>query len=109
MGFFGRLFRTDVPQKTARATTHENTEYFSEFVTSRQGVRAFYEDGTSREPAAILLIAGDGEWTRRTVSDYSQAEKVAEKLEIELFKVAVTGYPREMREWNIKNAKKRSH
>lgn len=103
---FGRLFKTDRPEKTARATTHENSEHFADFVRTRQGVRAYFEDGTAREAAAILLVAGSGEWTRRTVADFGEARKVAQKLEIDLYRVAASGYPREMREWNMTQAKK---
>lgn len=107
MGILGRLFKTDSPAKSARATTHENIEYLTDFVHRRSGVRGFFEATTAREPAALILVADDGEWTRRTVADITQAQKVAQKLGIALFDVANTGYPREMREWNIKNAQRR--
>ncbi|MDR6938885.1 oxidoreductase [Arcanobacterium hippocoleae] len=97
----------DTPQKTARATTHENAEYFADFVRTRSGVRAFYEERTAHDAPAVLLVAHDGEWTRRTVADFPQAQKVAQRLEISLSKVAADGYPREMREWNIRNAAQR--
>ncbi len=87
-------------QRRARKDTIEHLE---QFVSTREGVSAYFEAETSRDPSAIVLVARDGEWTRRKIPSFHDATSVAEELGISLFDVAATGYPREMREWSMKN------
>jgi len=47
----------------------------------------------------VVLIASDGEWTRRKVGSPEQAAKLAAKLGIPIYDVAAVGYPPRMREW----------
>ncbi|VEI12541.1 oxidoreductase [Trueperella bialowiezensis] len=81
----------------------ETTAHLENFVATRSGVSAYFEAETPRDPSAIVLVAVDGEWTRRKVPSFSAAKELAEKLGISLFDVAATGYPRAMREWSMKN------
>lgn len=84
-------------QKAARAAT---VAHLSEFATTRVGVEAYYEEPTPRAEAAILLVAIDGEWTRRRVPDRSSAADVANALGIPFYEVIKTGYPDSMRKFN---------
>lgn len=98
MGLFSRKL-------TARSRDPRSQTYahFSEFVATREGVSAYYEAETSREPSAVVLVAVDGEWTRRKVPDIKAAHKLATELGISLYDVAASGYPPAMRQWNLRH------
>jgi hypothetical protein len=48
----------------------------------------------------VLLIAYDGEWTRRRVDGPDAARRFAHKLAIPVYDVALVGYPQRMRDYN---------
>jgi hypothetical protein len=48
----------------------------------------------------VMLVAHDGEWTRRRVADPSAARQLANRLAIPLYDVRLVGYPQRMREYN---------
>ncbi|MDP9807096.1 hypothetical protein J2S70_001678 [Trueperella bonasi] len=101
MGLFSRKNKGGpLSQRRARTIT---LSHLREFASTREGVAAYYERETSRAPSAIVLVAIDGEWTRRKVPSFSDAQNVAQELGISLFDVAATGYPRAMREWSARN------
>ncbi|MDY5584577.1 MAG: oxidoreductase [Arcanobacterium sp.] len=85
---------------------NESLAHLREFRESRTAVSAYFEAATANDLPAILLVAGDGEWTRRPVKDFSAAQKIARDLELALYEAAVTGYPRQMREWNLRHRNK---
>ncbi|MGH3802855.1 MAG: hypothetical protein ACRDTD_22555 [Pseudonocardiaceae bacterium] len=66
---------------------------------SRRGVEAYAEPETNVTAMSLVLVAHDGEWTRRTVGSPKQAAKLAERLGIPVYDVAAVGYPSRMREW----------
>jgi hypothetical protein len=47
----------------------------------------------------VVLVAHDGEWTRRRIGGPADARKIGQKLSIPVYDVAATGYPSRMREW----------
>ena len=49
-----------------------------------------------------VLIAWDGEWTRRAVGSAKDAFELSQKLGIPVYDVNRTGYPSRMREWNTR-------
>jgi hypothetical protein len=74
--------------------------HLQQFIASRQGVEAFVEPRTAVTDTTILLVAADGEWTRRRVDGPSGAAEFARRQSIPLYDAAVVGYPRRMREFN---------
>jgi hypothetical protein len=48
----------------------------------------------------VLLVAHDGEWTRRRVPSTEWAHKFAERNRIPSYDASVMGYPPRMREYN---------
>lgn len=75
-------------------------EHLEEFITSRRGVEAFIEQPTTFTPATLLLIAYDGESTRRQVLDVEWARRFAAKHGIPAYDAGVVGYPQRMRDYN---------
>ncbi len=89
--------------KSAKVARKETYEYAQDFCASRTDVEAYFEAETPREPASIMLVAHDGEWTRRKVPSLADAAKLSAELGIPLYEVARTGYPRSVREWNARH------
>ncbi|WP_052046914.1 hypothetical protein [Arcanobacterium sp. S3PF19] len=104
MKLFSRLRKnkSDYEKMNRRNRSERNADfvYLSDFAASRQNVRGYYEEGTAREPASLLLVAESGEWTRRKVRDGDEARRLCGKMEIECLSVAAAGYPPQMRQWN---------
>lgn len=81
------------------------TLHLTQFARARQGVEAFVEPKTSVTQTTILLVAFDGEWTRRVVPSPEWAHAFAEHLQIPGYDAAVVGYPQRMRDYNTRNKK----
>ncbi|GGJ84772.1 hypothetical protein GCM10010123_13010 [Pilimelia anulata] len=77
-------------------------EHLVAFVRSRYGVEAFLEPRTVMTETTVLLIAHDGEWTRRRVADPEAAGRFARKMNIPLYDVQLVGYPQRMRDFNAR-------
>ena len=67
--------------------------------TSRTGVEGFVEPETPTTATTRVLVASDGEWTRRRVPSAKAAFELGHKLGLPVYDVAATGYPSRMREW----------
>ncbi len=83
-----------------RAASKLDTQHLEEFVRSRRGVEAFIEPRTTVTETTVLLIAYDGEWTRRRVDGPEGARRFAHRMEIPIYDVALVGYPQRMRDFN---------
>ena len=81
------------------------TMHLTTFARSRKGVEAFVEPQTSVTQTTLLLVAYDGEWTRRVVPSPQWAHAFAESLQIPGYDAAVVGYPQRMRDYNTRNKK----
>lgn len=71
-----------------------------QFVATRRGVEAYVEPATSVTTTTVILIAHDGEWTRRAVGTPRAGFQLGQALGIPTYDVNQTGYPSRMREWN---------
>jgi hypothetical protein len=74
--------------------------HLEEFVRSRRGVEGFIEPRTTVTETTLLLIAHDGEWTRRRMPSPDAARQFGHKLSVPIYDVALVGYPKRMREYN---------
>lgn len=108
MGIFDRvrrrssrsMRRTGGGYTTVRTADSADTAHLEDFVTSRRGVEAFLEPRTAISDVTVLLVAHDGEWTRRRVPSTEWAHKFASKHRIGAYDASVVGYPARMREYN---------
>lgn len=110
MGWMSRLTRrsgradaepgSDAP--TGRARLGAVQQHLADFVRTRTEVEGYVEPATTVTPTTILLVAGDGEWTRRPVPDPRAAQRFATDLGVPVFDVNLSGYPSRMREWNAR-------
>lgn len=80
--------------------------HLSDFATSRRGVEAYVEPPTNVTATTVILIAHDGEWTRRAAGSRAAAFELARSLGVPVYDVLQTGYPNRMREWNSRQRRK---
>lgn len=99
MGFFSRLTNSG----DQRARKNETRDHLASFAASRKGCEVYFEEAGGREPSSILMVARDGEWTRRQVPSAKDAAKIATDLGLPFYEVLRTGYPQRMREWSARN------
>lgn len=83
-----------------RESTKVDREHLSQFVATRAGVEGFVEPQTTVTQTTLLLVAKDGEWTRRRVPSPEWAHKFANELQVPSYDAAVVGYPQRMRDYN---------
>lgn len=85
--------------KSKKSGKSADRKYLEEFATSRRGVEAFVEPKTAVSSTTVVLVAHDGEWTRRAVPNAETAFGWANKLGIPCYDVNLVGYPKRMRDW----------
>jgi hypothetical protein len=82
----------------------EDEAHLARFAGSRQGVEAFVEPRTAVTETTVVLVAADGEWTRRRVPGPQAAHQLAHRLGIPAYDATVVGYPQRMRDWSARIA-----
>lgn len=87
----------DVVETTDRALA---TEHLESFVSRCRGVEVFVEQPTSMAGSSLLLIAYDGEWTRRSVPSADWARRFAASHKLPCYDAGVVPYPQRMRDYN---------
>jgi hypothetical protein len=111
MGLFDRFRRTGRTRRPARdaartgstrvrAADNEDARHLEEFVATRQGVEGFVEPRTAVSDVTLLLVAHDGEWTRRRVPSVKWAHDFANRHRVPSYDAAVVGVPQRMRDYN---------
>jgi hypothetical protein len=85
---------------TVRASSRVDEEHLLSFVTGRRGVEGFVEPRTAVSDVTLLLVAHDGEWTRRRVPSFDWAHKFCNKNHVPSYDAAVVGIPQRMRDYN---------
>ncbi len=83
-----------------RASDRVDEQHLQEFVTARRGVEGFVEPRTAVSEVTLLLVAHDGEWTRRRVPSVNWAHDFANKHQVPSYDAAVVGIPQRMRDYN---------
>lgn len=100
-----KLRRKGGAVRTAGGVDDAVMAHLTEFARSRRGVEAFIEPRTAVTQTTLLLVAWDGEWTRRVVPSPEWGHRLAESLQIPGYDAAVVGYPQRMRDYNTRNKK----
>ncbi|MCC3333434.1 hypothetical protein [Nocardia abscessus] len=79
----------------------QDARYLSEWVRTHVGVEGYIEPKTTVTDVTVVLIAADGEWTRRIVGERG-AQRLAKDLHIPVYDVRKTGYPQRMRDYDAR-------
>lgn len=83
-----------------RPANRADLDHLEQFVRSRRGVEAYLEPRTTVTETTVILIAHDGEWTRRRVESPEAARRFAHRMAIPIYDVRLVGYPQRMRDYN---------
>jgi hypothetical protein len=87
---------------TLRTGGSEELTHLSRWAEARRGVEGFVEPQTATTATTLVLVASDGEWTRRRVPSPKDAFAFGSKAGIPVYDVAAVGYPSRMREWTAR-------
>ena len=85
-----------------RGSGKADVTHLEQFVASRRGVEGYVEPRTAVTETTIVLVAADGEWTRRRIDGPDVARKLSRDLAIPVYDAQVTGYPQRMRDWSAR-------
>jgi hypothetical protein len=83
-----------------RASDSVDQTHLHEWVVARKGVEGFVEPRTAVSDVTLLLVAHDGEWTRRRVPSVDWAHRFCNKHQVPSYDAAVVGIPQRMRDYN---------
>lgn len=83
-----------------RPANRADLDHLEQFIRSRRGVEAFIEPRTTVTETTMMLIASDGEWTRRRIDGPDGARRFAHRMAIPIYDVRLVGYPQRMRDYN---------
>jgi hypothetical protein len=85
-----------------RSSQRADLTHLEQFVATRRGVEGYVEPRTAVTETTIVLVAADGEWTRRRIDGPAVARRLSRDLSIPVYDAQVTGYPQRMRDWSAR-------
>lgn len=100
MSWFRRKKRDSSTPPSDRSARRADLTHLEQFHASRHGVEAFVEPKTTMTETTVMLIAHDGEWTRRRIDGFDDAFRLGDRLGMPVYEVAKVGYPQRMRDYN---------
>ena len=92
---------------TLRKASSGDNKHLEQWSAARQGVEAYVEPRTTVTDTTVVLIAHDGEWTRRRIESLDAAQQFGRKHSIPVYEVSKVGYPRRMREYTERQKRAR--
>jgi hypothetical protein len=92
-----------------RGSQKGDLTHLEQFVASRRGVEGYVEPRTAVTETTIVLVAADGEWTRRRIDGPEVARRLSREWAIPVYDAQVTGYPQRMRDWSARQKTTRPH
>jgi hypothetical protein len=101
----GLLDRFRGGRKARAADGHDlaaDLRYMHQWVAEHTGVEAFVEPKTTVTDVTVVLVAADGEWTRRRAGGHAGARRLSERLQIPVYDVQKVGYPQRMRDYDAR-------
>lgn len=99
MGLFDRFARK---RRGSPRAANGDAAYLAQWKRTHVGVEAYVEPQTTVTEVTVVLVAADGEWTRRRAGGEHGARKLGKDLEIPVYDVRKTGYPQRMRDFDTR-------
>ncbi len=90
-----------------RAADKVDEQHLREWLSTRRGVEGFVEPRTAVSEVTLLLVAHDGEWTRRRVPGVQWAHDFCNRHQVPSYDAAVVGIPQRMRDFNRRKKEQR--
>ncbi len=98
MGLLDRLRLRGRAAGRPRQAGRDDLAHLERWADARTGVEAFVEPKTAFSELTVVLVAQDGEWTRRRVDGPQGARALGKSLKIPVYDVQKLGYPQRMRD-----------
>ncbi len=102
VGLFGRFRRGTRGRKDGGNDPAADLRYLRQWVADHTGVEAYVEPRTTVTDLTVVLVAADGEWTRRRAGGDAGARRLSERLNIPVYDVQRVGYPQRMRDYDAR-------
>ena len=102
MGLFDRFRGHRSPDSVNGHDPAADLQYLAGWVARHLGVEAFIEPRTTVTDVTVVLVAADGEWTRRRAGGDAGARRLSERLQIPVYDVQKVGYPQRMRDYDAR-------
>jgi hypothetical protein len=95
-------FRRRTPARADGSDPAADLNYMQQWVAEHTGVEAYVEPKTAVTDLTVVLVAADGEWTRRRAGGDAGARRLSERLNIPVYDVQRVGYPQRMRDYDAR-------
>ena len=92
---------------TSRGSDDADQRHLLEFVRTHLGVEGFVEPRTTVTDVTVLLVAHDGEWTRRRVPSIHWAHEFCNRNGVPSYDAGLVGIPDRMRQYNRRESERR--
>ena len=102
MGLFDRFRRGKRARGGDGNDPAADLRYLRQWVTDHVGVEAYVEPRTTVTDVTVVLVAADGEWTRRRAGGDAGARRLSDQLKIPVYDVQKVGYPQRMRDYDAR-------
>ena len=102
MGLFDSFRRRGSKGGSDRRDPGADLKYLKQWVAEHHGVEAFVEPKTTVTEVTVVLVAADGEWTRRRTGGDAGAHRLSKQLDIPVYDVQKVGYPQRMRDYDAR-------
>ncbi len=98
MGLVERFRRRRNESGSTRGAEPEDERHLRGWAAQRRGVEAYVEPPTTVTGLTVVLVAHDGEWTRRRIGGVRDVRRLGKDLAIPVYDVQKVGYPQRMRD-----------
>ena len=78
------------------------TAELADWAAARHGVEIFVEPKTAVTQTSVVLVAHDGEFTRRRIASPKAAQAFAHDNSLPIYDATLVGYPQRMRDYSRK-------
>lgn len=97
-----RFRRRRMARRAGGSDSAADLDYLRRWVSEHRGVEAFVEPRTTVTDITVVLVAADGEWTRRRAGGDAGARRLSGRLDIPVYDVQKVGYPQRMRDYDAR-------
>jgi hypothetical protein len=101
LGLFDRV-RARASARRSGGDAADDLPYLRQWVSDHAGVEAYVEPRTTVTDVTVVLVAADGEWTRRRAGGDAGARRLSDRLQIPVYDVQKVGYPQRMRDYDAR-------
>jgi len=91
---------TDETSRLSRSERKAVAVELGEWAAARRGVEIFVEPKTAVTGTSVVLVAHDGEFTRRRIASPKAAQAFAHDNSLPIYDATLVGYPQRMRDYS---------